>query len=300
MRVKVSDYIAGRIAQLGVRHVFMITGGGAMHLNDSLGRRDDLALVFQHHEQACAMAAEGYARMTGGPGVVCVTTGPGGTNTVTGVLGQWHDSIPVLYVSGQVRSDTTVALSGLALRQLGDQEGPIVDIVRPITKYAAMVVDPAEIGRHLDEAVALMLGGRPGPVWLDVPVDVQGALVDEDEIEGRRRAAPAPDDPCAGYDRELVRRQIDELVGRLERAQRPVVLCGSGVRTAGAAAVLLDVVEQLAAPAVTAWNAHDLLWEEHPCYAGRPGTVGDRPGNFAVQNADLVLSVGCRLNIRQI
>jgi acetolactate synthase-1/2/3 large subunit len=298
--IKVSEYIARRVAELGVSHVFMVTGGGAMHLDDSFGRRTDLKLVFCHHEQACAIAAEGYARITGRPGVVCVTSGPGGTNAVTGVLGQWHDSVPALYLSGQVRSDTTVALSGLPLRQLGDQEAPIVEIVRPITKYAAMVVDPASIGLHFDAASALMTTGRPGPVWLDVPVDVQGALVDEADIERGRHAAPPVRDPDEEFDRDLVRRQIAELVERLGHAARPVLLAGSGVRTAGAADVLLDVVSQLAAPAVTAWNAHDLLWEGHPLYAGRPGTVGDRAGNFAVQNADLLLSVGCRLNIRQI
>ena len=298
--IKVSDYIARRIAELGVGHVFLVTGGGAMHLDDSLGRRDDLDLVCNHHEQACAIAAEGYARVTGRPAVVCVTSGPGGTNAVTGVLGQWHDSVPVLYVSGQVRSDTTVALSGLPLRQLGDQEGPIVDIVRPITKYAAMVTEPASIGRHLDAAIALMTSGRPGPVWLDVPVDVQGATVDEAAIERERQAASLPCEADAGFDRDLVRRQVDELVARLERAERPVVLAGSGIRTAGGAGVLLDVLERLGAPATTAWNAHDLLWEDHPLYVGRPGTVGDRAGNFVVQNADLLLTIGCRLNIRQI
>ena len=298
--IKVSDYIAARVAQLGVDHVFMVTGGGAMHLDDSFGRRTDLRCVFGQHEQACAIAAEGYARVSGRPGVVCVTTGPGGTNALTGVLGQWHDSVPALYVSGQVRSDTTVALSGLPLRQLGDQEGPIVEIVRPITKYAAMVVEPASIGAHLDAAIALMTSGRPGPVWLDVPVDVQGALVDEAEIERRRAAAPPTRDADEGFDRDLVQRQVAELVERLETAERPVLLAGSGVRTAGGADALTDVISLLGAPAVTAWNAHDLLWEEHPLYAGRPSTFGDRAGNFAVQGADLLLSVGCRLNIRQI
>ncbi len=298
--MKLSDYVAQRVAGLGVGHVFLVTGGGAMHLDDSLGRRADLALVCNHHEQACAIAAEGYSRVRGGPAAVCVTSGPGGTNAVTGVLGQWHDSVPVLYVSGQVRSDTTVALSGLPLRQLGDQEGPIVDIVRPITKYAALVREPESIGAHMDAAIRLMTSGRPGPVWLDVPVDVQGADVDDAAIERGRRKAPPALDPDAAYDRALVSRQVDELVARLARAERPVVLAGSGVRSAGGADVLLAVAESLGAPVVTAWNAHDLLWEEHPLYAGRPGTVGDRAGNFVVQNADLLLSVGCRLNIRQI
>ena len=291
---KVSDYLARRVAELGVSHVFMITGGGAMHLDDSFGRRDDITLVFNHHEQACAMGVEGYARVRGDLGVAVVTTGPGGTNTITGVLGQWHDSIPALYISGQVRYDTTVASTGLPLRQLGDQEADIVAIVAPITKYAVMVTDPTTIRFHFEKAVHLARSGRPGPVWLDVPLNVQGALVDADTLAGF-----TPDDEPL-FDEALVQRQIGELVERLKTAERPVVLAGSGIRSSGAHEAFLALIERLGVPTVTAWNAHDLLWEEHPLYAGRPATIGDRAGNYAVQNSDLLISIGCRLNVRQI
>jgi acetolactate synthase-1/2/3 large subunit len=292
--IKVSDYIARRVAELGVTHVFMVTGGGAMHLDDSFGRRDDLTLVFNHHEQACAIGLEGYARVRGDLGVAVVTTGPGGTNTITGVLGQWHDSVPALYISGQVRYDTTVSSTGLPLRQLGDQEADIVAIVSPITKYAVMVTDPATIRYHFEKAVHLARSGRPGPVWLDVPLNVQGAFVDEDTLEG---FIP---DGAPGFDSAFASRQISELVARLKVAQRPVVLAGSGVRGAKALDAFLALVEALGVPVVTAWNAHDVLWEDHPLYAGRPSTVGDRAGNYAVQSSDLLISVGCRLNVRQV
>lgn len=299
-KVKVSDYIARRVAEHGVRHVFMLTGGGAMHLNDSFGWRDDLELVFNHHEQACAIAAEGYARLSGGLAVVVVTTGPGGTNALTGVLGQWHDSVPVLYVSGQVRYDTTVASTGLPLRQLGDQEGPIVDIVAPITKYAAMVTEPASIGHHLDTAIRLALSGRPGPVWLDVPVDIQGAQVTESEIASWPPAEPALPRDDEGFDRDRVGRQAGQLVDKLAAAERPVLFAGSGIRTAGARDLFMTLAERLGMPVVTAWNAHDVFYDDHPLYVGKPSTAGDRAGNFAVQNSDLLVVVGCRLNIRQI
>jgi acetolactate synthase-1/2/3 large subunit len=293
--IKVSDYLARRVAGLGVTHVFLISGGGAMHLDDSFGRRDDLTIVCNHHEQACAMGVEGYARVRGDIGVAVVTTGPGGTNTLTGVLGQWHDSVPALYISGQVRYGTTVASTGLPLRQLGDQEADIVAIVSPITKYAVMVTDPATVRYHFEKAVHLARTGRPGPVWLDVPLDVQGAMVDEGSLEGF-----VPDAAERLFDAEAATAAIHALVERLRAAERPVLLGGSGVRTAGAHEAFLRLAEKLAIPVVTAWNAHDLLYEDHPLYAGRPSTVGDRAGNFAVQNSDLLLSIGCRLNVRQI
>jgi acetolactate synthase I/II/III large subunit len=328
MPMRVADYIAERIAELGVKHVFLVTGGGAMHLDDALGLRDDLELVCDHHEQACAIAAEGYARVSGGIGVVCVTSGPGGTNAITGVLGQWHDSVPVLHVSGQVRYDTTVASASLPLRQLGDQEADIVRLVSPITKYAALVSDAATVRYHFEKAVWLATHGRPGPVWLDVPLNVQGAEVDpaglvgydpselaeeaasaetEDSASGGLRpwppvrpAAQAPGAFRGRFDREEARGAAQETLRRLRAAARPVILAGSGVRAAAAHEVFLRVVDALHVPVCTAWNAHDLLWEEHPLYAGRPGSIGDRAGNFAVQNSDVLLSVGCRLNVRQV
>lgn len=338
--MRVADYIAQAITELGVRHVFLVTGGGAMHLDDALGRCEDLELVFDHHEQACAIAAEGYARASGGMGVVCVTTGPGGTNTITGVLGQWHDSIPTLYISGQVRTDTTVVTTGLPLRQLGDQEADIIRLVSPITKYAVSIVEPSTVRYHFEKAVWLARHGRPGPVWLDIPVNVQAAQV---EPEGLRSFNPReldsePDETAGGlpqtaapprvavraggadlrpwppiqpatqapgaysgsFDRDAARAAALEAVRRLRTAERPVILAGGALRTAGAYEAFLRAVRLLGVPVCTAWNAADLLWDDHPLYAGRPGSVGDRAGNFALQNADVVLVLGCRLNIRQV
>lgn len=295
--IKLSDYLARRVAELGVTHVFIVTGGGAMHLDDSFGGRDDLEYVCCHHEQACAIAVEGYARTRGAIGCAVVTTGPGGTNTITGVLGQWHDSVPALYLSGQVRYDTTVASTGQPLRQLGDQEADIVALVTPITKYAVMVTDPNTIRYHFDRAVHLATTGRCGPVWLDIPLNVQAAMIDEDVLTGYDSAE---DDAEGGFDRTMVAQQLEEVVERLKTAKSPVILAGSGIRTGGAFDLFQRVVARLGIPVTTAWNAHDLLWEEHPLYAGRPGTIGDRAGNFAVQNADLLIVLGCRLNVRQI
>lgn len=293
-RVRVADYIAARIAGTGVDTVFLVTGGGAMHLDDAVGRCPGLRYVCDHHEQACALAAEGYARQTGGLGVAVVTSGPGGTNTITGVLGQWHDSVPVLYVSGQVRRDTTVASTGLPLRQLGDQEADIVAIVSSITKYAVMLTEPERVRYELEKCLHRAVSGRPGPVWLDVPVDVQATLVEEDDLE------PYAGDDDGFFGQALARAQAGELVARLEAAERPVLLAGSGVRIGHAIAPFVRVAKRLGAPLLTAWNAVDVLWEDHPLFVGRPGSIGDRAGNFALQNADLVLSLGCRLNVRQI
>ena len=294
-RVRVADYIAQTLATHGVRHVFMITGGGAMFLNDAFGLEKRIQYVCNLHEQACAVAAEGYARVAGEMAAVCVTTGPGGTNTLTGVLGQWLDSIPVLYLSGQVRYDTGVPSTGLPLRQFGDQEANIVDIVRPITKYAVMVTDPKLVRYHLEKAIHLAVSGRPGPVWLDVPLNIQSSLVEEAELksydpqEAANRTAPV-----------LVGDLIDQVIERLSISERPVILAGAGVRLAGAADAFYRLAEKLAIPVQVAWNAIDLFPSAHPLYAGRPGTVGQRGANFIFQNADLLLSLGCRLNVRQI
>jgi len=299
--IRVADYIVGRLAEAGIGHIFMVAGGGAMHLDDALGRRADLSYVCNHHEQACAIAAEGYSRVGHGLAGVCVTTGPGGTNTLTGVLGQWHDSIPVVYISGQVRHDTTVASTGMALRQLGDQEGSIIDIVAPVTKYAAMVTRAKDVSFHLERALYLATAGRPGPVWIDVPVDVQGAQVDDTALEeGRRRAEAEPRDPDSMIDDGLLDAEVDTLISRLERAERPVLLAGRGIRAAGARDLFRDVAATLGAPVVTAWNAHDVMYDAHTLYVGRQGINGERAANFAVQNSDLLLSVGCRLSLRQV
>ena len=294
--MRLADYVATYLAG-HVTDVFTVTGGGAMHLNDALGNHDGLRLHPCHHEQACAMAAESYSRLTGRLCAVNVTTGPGGTNTLTGVFGAWTDSVPMIVVSGQVKRETLVRSTGLALRQLGDQEIDIVSIMEPVTKYAAVVDDPQRIRWHLDQAVWLAMHGRPGPVWLDIPIDVQAAPVEVDDLVGWE---PEMNVAAAPHTGSQLDDEVDAVLDMLASAQRPVVLAGGGVRAAGQHDAFLDFVDSLQVPVVTAWNAHDLIWDDHPLYAGRPGTVGNRSGNFAVQNADVVVVLGCRLNIRQI
>ena len=293
--IKVSDYLAERVAQLGVTHVFMISGGGAMHLNDSFGRSPKIQYVCNHHEQACAMAVEGYARTNGNIGVAIVTSGPGGTNTITGVLGAWLDSIPALFLSGQIKYGTTVESTGLPLRQLGDQEANIVAIVQSITKYAVMVKDPQSIRYHFDKAVALARTGRPGPVWLDVPLDVQSALIEPDTL--------SPYDPTEdrmSFKTEEVERHASAIIERIRRAARPVFLAGNGIRLSGAVDVFHEVIELLNIPVQTTIGAHDLIWTDHKLFMGRPSVTGDRSSNFIIQNSDLLLAIGARLGVRQV
>ena len=294
--IKVSDYVAKKLAELGIERVFMVVGGGAMHLNDSIGRCSGIEYTCSHHEQASAIGAEGYARACGRPAAVVVTTGPGGTNALTGVLGQWLDSVPAIYVSGQVKRETTIeSCREIGLRQLGDQEINIVDIVRPVTKFAAVVGEPLEIRRLLEKAFLLATSGRPGPVWLDIPLDVQGALVDEGELEGYE-----PDGEKTPTGMEALQRQVGDTVELLMRAERPVFVAGHGIRIAGAQPDFLALVPELGIPVVTTFCGFDLLASESDWFAGRIGTVGDRAGNFALQNADTLLTVGSRNNIRQV
>ena len=292
MKVKVAKYIADFVVNHGVEHVFTVTGGGAMHLNDAFGHHPKLKSIYNHHEQASAIAAEGYTRLSGKLAVVCVTSGPGGTNAITGVMGGWLDSIPMFVVSGQVKRETTIRARNLDMRQLGDQEYDIVASVKPMTKYAEMVLDPNDIRYHLEKAWYLCQNGRPGPVWIDVPLDVQAALVETEDLKGFE--GPYTEKP--EYDQSLT----DRILKKLSEAKRPVIFAGTGIRLAGAHKDFLEFVENMQIPVVTAWNAHDVMTDDHPCYCGRPGTVGTRGGNFVVQNADCLFVVGCRLNIRQI
>jgi len=293
--IKLSDYVVQKMADWGVRHVFMMTGGGAMHLNDSIGREARLHYICQHHEQAAAMAAEGYARITGTPGVVNVTTGPGGINALNGVFGAWTDSIPMLVLSGQVKRQTCMATSGTrGLRQLGDQEVDILSMVCGITKYSALVADPSTIRYDLERAWHLCNSGRPGPCWLDIPIDVQSAMIDEDTLKGYD---PAED--ALPHDAVLLHGQCVEIARRIAQAKRPAVLAGTGVRLSGEFANFEKLIRRLGIPVTTAWT-HDLIAGDDPLYGGRPGTIGDRAGNFTVQNADLVLVLGSRLNLRQV
>lgn len=294
--IKVSDYLVKRLAYHGVKDVFMISGGGAMHLNDSVGKSKKIKYICNHHEQASAIAAEGYARTTGKLAVVCVTTGPGGTNTLTGVIGQWLDSVPVLYISGQVKYETTIdSCKNIGLRQLGDQEINIIDIVKPVTKFAVMLKDPNDIKKMIDKAIYLATHGRPGPVWLDIPINVQGALVDEKDLV---EYDPAKDG--IKFDHEKIKDQVAKVIGLIKKSKRPVLLAGHGIRIAKAQKELLAVVKKTKIPVVTSFNGADLLPTDHPEYIGHNGTIGQRAGNFAVQNSDLLISVGSRNNIRQI
>jgi len=296
MPLRVADYIFRTLADHGARHVFVVTGGGAMHLDDALGREPRLTYVCNHHEQASAMAAEGYARITGSFGVACVTSGPGGVNALNGVFGAYTDSIPVIVISGQMKRETLLRTHGLTgrLRQLGDQEVDIVRMAESVTKYAVCVTEPESIRYHLGRALHLAVSGRPGPVWIDVPVDVQAAMVEPDTM----RAYDPAEDKLA-IDETALRAQVRDVAARLHDAQRPVLLGGTGVRLAGAIPEFLALAERRQIPVTTAWT-HDLLPADHPLFCGRQGTIGTRAGNFVVQNADLVLILGSRLCIRQI
>jgi acetolactate synthase-1/2/3 large subunit len=293
--MKLSDYVAAKVAELGVRHVFMVTGGGAMHLNHSFGTHPALECVFNHHEQACSMAAEAYYRINNRVALVNVTSGPGGTNAITGVYGAWTDSIGMVVLSGQVKYETTVRSTGLPLRQYGDQELDIESVVRPVTKYAAMVTDPQSIRYHLEKAFYLASSGRPGPCWLDIPLNVQAAAIDPDTLP-----AFDPSELDEPWTRTDIGAAAAAILARLKEAKRPVIFAGGGIRLSGRHDAFLELVAKLGIPVVTGFNGHDALWASHPCYAGRPGTIGDRAGNFTLQNADFVLILGSRLNIRQV
>ncbi len=294
--MRLADYVAQTLAKHGIQHVFMVTGGGAMHLNDAIGRCKGLKYVCCHHEQGCAMAAESYFRLTNRLAAVNVTTGPGATNAITGVWGAHVDSLGMIVVSGQVKRETTVRSTGLALRQLGDQEVDIVKMVESCTKYAVMVWEPETIRYHLEKALYLAVHGRPGPCWVDIPVDVQGAQIDPDTLKGFDPAAEGFTAP----DSAPVDAAITTILEKLRTAKRPVIYAGSAIRLSGKYDAFLQVIEKLGVPTVTAFNSNDLLWDEHPCYAGRPGSLGNRGGNFVVQNADFLLVLGCRLNIRLV
>ena len=296
MRIRLADYTADFLVAQGILDVFTVTGGGAMHLNDAFGHHEKLKCIYNHHEQACSIAAEGYTRLTNQLAVVCVTSGPGGTNAITGVLGGWLDSIPMFIISGQVKRETTVYASELPLRQLGDQEYDIISSVRSMTKYSVIVMNPNEIAYHLEKAFYLCLTGRGGPVWIDIPLDVQAAIIETDELRHFNVQIETDYLEMPVYDNS----KTHLIIEKIKSAKRPVILAGTGIRLGKTRDTFLSLIEELKIPVVTAWNAHDLLWDENQYYCGRPGTVGTRGGNFVVQNADLLLVLGCRCNIRQI
>jgi acetolactate synthase-1/2/3 large subunit len=281
------------VAQQGVKHVFLLTGGGAMHLNDALARCADLSYVCNHHEQASAIGAEHYSKATNNLGVALVTTGPGGTNAITGVVGGWLDSTPMLVISGQVkRSDRMYRADGtpLGVRQRGSQEVDIVSLIKPVTKYAVTIDDPQSIRFHLEKAVYLARTGRPGPVWIDIPIDVQAAQVEPDSMSGF-----TPDEAAKHDQAELIGK-VRDVIERLNRSERPFIFAGNGVRVSCAAAAFEKLVRLLNVPVGLTWMAMDLLNDDDPLLVGRPGTVASRGANFALQNADFVLVIGTRLD----
>jgi acetolactate synthase-1/2/3 large subunit len=290
--IRVADYIADHIYNLGVKDVFMVSGGGMMFLSDGLAKHPKINVICNHHEQASAMAAVSYAKYTNNLGVAYLTTGCGGTNAVTGLLNGWQDNIPTLFVSGQCKRKETIRNSGLNLRQFGVQEADIIEIVKPLTKYAEMVNDPDLIAYHLDKAVYLAKSGRPGPVWLDLPMDVQGALINEKTL---RKFDPS--EIKKDYKEEPTLNEINETIEAIRKATRPVIIVGAGIRLANALVPFREFVERTGIPVVATKLGIESLPTEHPLFTGRIGNKGDRAGNFAVQNADLVLVIGSRLSV---
>jgi acetolactate synthase I/II/III large subunit len=310
LQIRVADYIAQRCVEAGAKHVFLVTGGGAMHLNDAFGRNKSLEPVCFHHEQAAAIAAESYYRLTNRLAVLNVTTGPGGINALNGVYGAYVDSLGMLVISGQVKRETYLRNYPIPLRQLGDQEVDIVSMARPVVKYATVLQDPQLVKLVMDKAIFLANYGRPGPVWVDVPIDVQAALIDPNTLisfDGNLSNLINDIDVSENTKQELglietkeFEKEIQEIIDHLKSAKRPVIFAGNGVRISGMLQEFFKLIDILKIPVVTGWNAHDILTNDNPYFAGRPGTVGDRAGNFTVQNADFVLVLGCRLNIRQV
>lgn len=299
MKQRLADYVADFLVEHGVTDCFSVVGGGAMHLNDALGHKEGLKVTYNHHEQACAIAAEAYARLDNRIAAVCVTTGPGGTNALTGVVGGWLDSIPMFIISGQVRYDTTaryaLKYTGEPLRAMGDQEYDIVKSVEHMTKYAVMIEDPMQIRYALEKAWHLATTGRPGPVWIDIPVNYQGGYIETDDLIGYD---PADDD--SKLPPEVSEDVIATVLEKIKKAKRPVFHAGYGIRLSGGYDMFRKVAEKLNIPIVTYWNAVDLIEDENPLYCGRAGNMGDRPGNWAIQNADLILAIGTRISIRQV
>lgn len=288
--MRVSDYIAARIADAGVRHIFLLSGGGMMHLLDAISRRTDLTYICNHHEQCSAFAADAYARKSGGLGVCFATSGPGATNTLTGIASSYQDSVPVLFVTGQSKVSQTIRGTKMAgLRQFGATEVDIVSLAEPITKWAYFLDDPKRVRWALEKAIHLAVSGRPGPTLLDVPLDIQGALIDPDQLEG---FAPEPLPPPSFNGATM-----ESILRRLLSAKRPLILAGHGIRCAGQVQQFSDFVRRLNIPVATSPLATDLLAYDHPLLVGHPSGKGDRPGNFAVQTADVILFLGCSLHV---
>ena len=292
MKMRVADYVAKFIYDYGIKHVFMLSGGGIMHLTDGLACNKNLKVICLHHEQAVSMAIEAYSRATSNFGVGYFTTGPGATNALTGLAGAWLDSVPCLFISGQVKRKETVYKAKIpGLRQFGVQEINILPIVEPMTKYSAFVDNPEDIKYHLEKAIYLSKKGRPGPVWLDIPLDVQGALIKSGSLKGfkpQKRIRRIPD------------AQVKKVVQYIKSASRPVILAGQGIRISGAIDRLLKFASKYKIPIITSFLGVDIIDSNYPQYVGRIGIKGDRAGNLAMQNADLLIVVGSSLPVAEI
>lgn len=291
MKIRVADYIADYLVENGITDIFTVVGGGSMYLNDAFGHKKGLHCTYNHHEQACAMAAESYARIHNQLAVVCVTSGPGALNALNGVAGAYMDSIPMLIISGQTKSTLTVKHSGLKLRTLGNQEFDIISAISGMTKYCEMIDCAENIKNALAQALQIAVDGRPGPCWLDIPLDIQGSLIDVDNIANPPICSRHLEDDFIDWN--LIKEKI-------EQSKRPILYAGNAIRISGGYNIFRTLVDHLQIPTVTGWNSIDLLPTNHPLYVGRAGIMGDRHGNFAVQNSDLVISLGSRLSIYQV
>lgn len=294
MKQRVSDFIADFLVDNGINNMFEVVGGGAMHLDDAFGHKEGLNVTYHHHEQAAAIAAEAYARLNNEMAGVCVTSGPGATNAITGCLCAYMGSIPMIVFSGQVRYPLTVRAQGLDLRTNGEQEYDICKSVKGMTKYCEMISDPYNIRYVLEKALFLAKAGRPGPVWIDVPLDVQSATIEIDDLKSFNYKEE-------GYDfkPKFDKKVIADVIDKIKKAERPVLYCGMGVRLSDGYEKFMELVELLGIPVTTGMTTVDCIPNDHPLYAGRPGATGDRAGNFAVQNSDLFLSIGSRLSYKQ-
>lgn len=292
MRIKVSDYIADFFAEKGINQVFCVVGGGAMHLNDSFGHHPKIKCIYNHHEQASAIAAEGFSRINNIPAICCVTSGPGAINALNGVVGAYQDSIPMIVISGQAKREMTIRYTHSSVRTLGNQEFDIVSALSKMTKFAEMVMDASEIRYLLEKSLFLAVTGRPGPCWLDVPLDIQGSFVETDDLRGFD-----PKEVNEVYEDVSI---LDDIAKKIMSSKRPVLYAGNGIRLSGAKDILIQVSKRANIPIVTCWDSIDLIETTSDMYVGRAGTMGDRAGNFAVQNSDLLICVGTRLNIYQV
>lgn len=285
--MKISDYVIKFIADLGVKHIFYISGGGAMHLNDSLGRNKDVEGICMLHEQGCSISAEAYARISESYGACLVTSGPGATNAITGLAGAYLDSTPVIFVSGQAKRADLV--NDQKIRQFGIQEVDIVSIAKPISKYAVQIKEPEDIRYEMEKAAAIAVNGRPGPVWIDIPLDIQAMDMDIESLKGFDKDK-LDKYPCKKSD-------IDKTIELFNKAKRPIMLIGNGIRLAGGVKEIEELYNLLGIPVLTTWNGVDLIEEKNPLFYGRPGAIGQRHANFIQQNADFVLTIGTRLNL---